>query len=115
MSTREDLTLYTLDVYKCEAPSSDITEYELVASGISANAYSYSDTSVSGLANPHREWFYKLEVTNTSTGAKSVTPEPPAYVQDTTAEKTHREILRRKNLALNRYSGRSLKLLKRRS
>ena len=109
---------FKLDVYRCEAPSSDISEYDLIASGISSTAYSYSDTTVSGLQHPQRLWYYKFKIKEYS-GATvvdtDIQPAVPAYIHDLTDDKFHREILRRKNLVLNRYSGRTMKLIKHRS
>jgi len=114
-SPSETFSDYSIDVYRCEAPSSNISEYDLVASGVSSTAYSYSDTTLSGLHHPDRLWYYKFKVKHTSTGESEVYPEPPVYLQDLTTNKHHREIIRRKKLVLEKHSGRTLTLLKRRS
>ncbi|MBC8437020.1 hypothetical protein H8D85_01705 [bacterium] len=112
---REDFSNYTIDVYRCEAPSESISEYDLVASGISSTAYSYNDTSVSGLHDPHRTWYYKFKVINSTDSEESIAMEKPSYLHDVSTNRFYKEIIRRKNKVLNRFSGRDMTLLKRRS
>lgn len=115
--TSETISGYSIDIYRCEGPSSDISEYDLVASGISANSYIYTETSVSGLLNLHRNWYYKIEVINNSTLTSKIYMDEPSYVRQTTTDNIHREIIRRKNLSLSRthYSRRNFRLIKRRT
>lgn len=114
-STTETITDYTVDVYRSESPIEDITQYEHVASGISANVYSYIDTDVYRLLD--RPWFYKLKITNTNTLDISFQPSSPAFLKDETPDRIFREIVRRKGIVLNnsRYSGRDFRIFKKRS
>ena len=115
-TTSEALSGYHLDVYRCEAPVSgtDLSEYTLIASGLSATTVAYVDTSVSGYFHHNRDWYYKLKIINVTSLESSVLPIVPAYLNKPgTVDKSYLEILRRKNLALNRKVGRTFKLLKR--
>ena len=73
-NTSESLSNYSIDVYRSESPSSGISEYTIVGSGISANTDSFDDTTISGIYHPTRTWFYKLKLTNTQEGVLSGTP-----------------------------------------
>lgn len=115
--TSEIITDYEIDVYRSETTSSGISEYDLIASGISANDYEYVDTSVAQLLNIGRPWFYKLKVINSTTLDNSIQPAEPSYLKDSTPDRIFREIIRQKSIVLNnpRYSGRDFKLIKKRS
>lgn len=114
--TAEDLNNYELDVYRSESPGiSGIQQYDKVASGITLNTDTYDDTSVSGLYDPNRTWYYKLDVINTVSGISQVQPDNPAYIKAVMPDYRARYILRYKNIAINRYSGRTFYLLKRRT
>lgn len=63
--TGEDLNDYRLDLYISQAPSKNIDEYDLVASGLEASAYAYEDFTPSGLAHGTRQWYYKLKIIDT--------------------------------------------------
>ena len=116
-STSESLAGYTLSLYVSEAPSTDLGDYDLVASGISASDYSYNDTTtVSGLYSDNRTWYYLAVVEKTSTGETSTQPSSPAYLKINTLSRPYTEILRQKNLVLERFSAReSLYFVKRRT
>jgi hypothetical protein len=108
---------YTVNIYRSESPTVGIDEYDIVVSGISANLYSYVDTSVSQLLDFGRPWFYKLAVTDELTAEVSYQPEPAAYLKNEVVNRVFREIVRRKNINLlnPRFSGRDFKIFKRRS
>ena len=117
-TTSESLTDYTIDVYRSEAPNKGILpdDYTLVASGISADTASVDDVTVSGLFHPTRTWFYKLNVTKTSTGESALLfDNTPAYIKSYTIDRPTLEIIRRKKLTLDKFSGRPVYLLRRRS
>lgn len=114
--TFELISDYNIDVYRSESPNlGEITDYDHVASGIAATNYSYTDIGVSGLYDPHRSWYYKIKLTDTDTAETNVVPYMPAYVKDISIDKVTKHVLRRKSLALRKYSGRTLKVLKKRS
>lgn len=54
--TQESLSNYVINIYRSQAPSLDNTlgEYERVAENISADTFSYLDTSVKGLVHGTR-------------------------------------------------------------
>jgi hypothetical protein len=115
-STSEALSSYVLSVYRAESPGDDtLAGYSLITSGVAANTYGYVDTSLNNLYSPHRTWYYKLLISGVGTSNTSIVPTTAAYLQDDTADTTYNEILRRKSLAMNKYSGRDLKILKRRT
>lgn len=114
--TTELLSDFTIDVYRSENPGIEALDgYDLVASGIAASAYSYDDTGVAGLYDPLRTWYYKLRIKNTATNEVSIEPDRPGYRKGVVADKVALEIIRRKNLSLNRYAGRDFYILKRRT
>ena len=115
-NTSESLSDYTIDVYRSESPGTGTSEYSLVASGISATTASYDDTTISGIYHPTRTWFYKLKLTKVSTAETSLLfDDTPAYVKSYTTDRPTLEIIRRKKLAIDRFSGRDIKILRRRT
>ena len=115
-STSENLTDYVIDVYRSESPGTGIDEYTLVGSGISANTASYDDTTVSGLFHPTRTWFYKIKLTHSVKGTTALLfDSTPAHIKSYTIDRPTLEIIRRKKLALDRFSGRSVSILRRRT
>ena len=115
-STSESLTDYVIDVYRSETPSTGVDEYTLVGSGISADEPFFDDTTVSGLFHPTRTWFYKLKLTNTVKDTSALLfDSTPAFIKSYTVDKYTLEIIRRKKLVLDRFSGRRIKLLRRRT
>jgi len=117
IATEELITNYEVDIYRSESPVSGISQYEIVESGLSANLYSYVDTSISQLLDIGRPWFYKLGIHDLVTSGITYQPEPAAYLKDEVPDKIFREIVRRKNINLNnsRGSGRDFKIFKRRT
>ncbi|KKL73684.1 hypothetical protein LCGC14_2072420 [marine sediment metagenome] len=116
-TTEEVITNYGVNVFRSESSSTDIADYDLVASGINANEYTYVDGGVSQLLDLGRPWFYKLEIINNYTADTTYQPTDPAYLKDGVPDRVFREIVRRKAIVLNntRYSGRNFKVFKRRS
>lgn len=47
--TEESLENYSLDIYSCEAPSLDFSEYEKIGENISLDTLFFEDHSVKGL------------------------------------------------------------------
>lgn len=116
-TTSEVISDYGVNVFRSESTNSGISDYDVVASGISANDYSYIDTGVSQLLDLGRPWFYKLEIINNNTAESTFQPTAPAYLKDGVPDRVFREIVRRKAIVLNnpRYSGRNFKVFKRRT
>lgn len=115
-SSSEALSSYVLSIYRAESPGGDtLAGYSIVTSGIAANTYGYVDTSLSNLYSPQRTWYYKLLISGIGTANTSIVPTTAAYLQDDTTDNSYNEILRRKSLVINKYSGRDLKILKRRT
>lgn len=116
-STSESLTDYVIDVYRSETPGTGgVSEYTLVGSGISAATASYDDITVSGIFHPTRTWFYKIGVTNTSTQETSILFDTtPAYIKSHTLDKYTLEIIRRKKQIQDKFSGRQIYLLRRKT
>lgn len=109
---------YSVNIYRSESPVDDITQYDMIASGLSANLYSYIDTSVAQLLDLGRPWFYKLGIYETSvSGVISSQPDQAAYLKNEVPDRVFREIVRRKNINLQnpRFSGRNFKIIKRRT
>lgn len=115
---RPDISLisdYKVNIYRAEAPISDINQYDLIASGISANQYMYIDSSVAQLLDIDRSWFYKLGIYEaTNSGIISYQPEQAAYLKNELPDKIFRRIIKQKNLTL-KFSGRNFKVVKKRT
>ena len=60
-------------------------------------------------------WYYKVLISGIGTSDTAIAPSKAAYVQDLTTDTIYNEILRRKSIVLKNYSGRDLKILKRRN
>ena len=116
-STSENLSDYVIDVYRSETPgTSGVGEYTLVGSGISADTASYDDITVSGLFHPTRTWFYKIKLTNNSTSASAILfNTTPAYIKSHTLDKYTLEIIRRKKQVQDKFAGRPVYLLRRKT
>lgn len=99
-----------------QAPSTTIADYDVVASGIAADTYSYDDISVSGLAHGTRQWYYRLKLTDTTSNQSKYIPEDSyAYLNDEIPNFRWSKIYRQKKCALEQRSGRDFILLKRRT
>ena len=116
-STSESLSNYVIDVYRSETPGTGgIDEYTLVGSGISATTSYYDDITVSGLFHPTRTWFYKIKVTNQSTSKSSILFDTtPAYIKSLSLDKYTLEIIRRKKQVQDKFAGRPVYVLRRKT
>lgn len=110
-NTGEDLSSYHLDIYRSEVPE-PITMFSGVGEDISSTAYSYTDTTISGI-NLHqfRTWYYRVKIieTNDPNNYSWSNPAHFEYVADAQAK----IMLKQKTIGLKRY-GRLIKILKRR-
>lgn len=113
--TYESLTKYVLDVYRSEAPGTGLVGYDLLASGLVAGDYSYTDLTVSGLYDPLRTWYYKINVKHIDTLEERAQPVRAGYRKGILTDLTALEIVYRKNISFQRYSGRDFTVLKRRT
>ncbi len=102
-STTELITDYTIDVYRSESPTEVTTvsgvkaNYDHIASGLSAETYSYKDTSIENIYDPFRQWYYRLLVTKEGTNKQFLLGDSkPAYVKWHSLDKAYKEILRKK-------------------
>lgn len=103
-------------MYQSQAPSTQIDDYDLVASGIATTDFMYEDFSVSGLAHGTRKWYYKLEVVKKSNSESIFVPSGGyAYLNDEIPNFKWSRIYNYKKCALDKKSGRDLILLKRRT
>lgn len=113
----EDFDNYTIDIYRAEAPISgdSIDGYTCIASGLSAaTTAAYSDLTLSGLYSHSRTWYYKLLITDNTSGDESIYPDVPCFInKHGTTDRIYLEIVRRKNLVLAKKVGRPYFLIKR--
>lgn len=112
-TTDEDISSYSVTLYRANSPSPELSEYEIVASGISLEDYFYTDSTITGLYDIQRDWYYLLKVTEGNND--SIQPRKPAYRKKISDSYVIKEVVRRKNIVLNSKSGRDLKVLKRRT
>lgn len=114
--TSENLNNYQIDVYRSESPGpSGLVGYDIIASGITLNNTSYTDASISGLYDHNRVWYYKIDLKNTDEGTNQIMPEEPAYLGGELPDYRAKYILKYKKIALDKFSGQDLYLLKRRT
>ena len=116
-ATSEPIVDYALDIYRSDGPGTagSIEQYTLIGSGISATESYFTDVNISGIYNFGRTWYYKLVLTNTLTEAVSHLTDTPLYKFYQTEDYAYNEILIRKRIVLDKKSGRTVKLLKKRS
>lgn len=114
--TAEDLNNYRIDVYRSESPGpSGLVGYDIIASGITLDNTSYADVSISGLYDHNRTWYYKLDLRNIAESINQIMPEEPAYIGGELPDYRAKYIVKYKKVALDKYSGQELYLLKRRT
>ena len=108
---------YRLEIYRSETPglSGQFTDYTLVASGIPLTQHQYNDSYLAGLQHFTRTWYYKLKAINITTSETFILSQFPSFAQPNNVDYARREIIRRKTISLNKFSGRKMYLLKRRS
>jgi len=109
--TSENIADYHLDIYRSEVPE-PVTMFSGVGEEISSSAYSYTDTSISGI-NLHqfRTWYYRIKIIETAVPLNYEWSDPAhfEYVADAQAK----IMLRHKSIGLKRY-GRLVKIIKKR-
>jgi hypothetical protein len=113
-STTETLSNYRLHIWKSTVNSPNLSDYELLVSGINpqTTAY-YNDTNVMGMTSKNIDYFYKIQISGL------VYPYGSTFTSDYYINVVHdkyaREIERRRNLVFTKHSGQPFFLLKRRA
>jgi len=111
--TTESLTDYHVDIYKSELPSTNISDYDIVTSGISPQSYnSYNDTSVGGLTNKFDTYNYIIKVIHNVSGATTTSTPVSVNVE---SDKYARYMVRWHRMVLERHSGAEFILLHRKT
>jgi hypothetical protein len=112
-SSSESFTDYHVDVYKGELPSTVITDYTLIASGISPQSHtSYNDFTISGMTNKEDTWNYCIRVINNNTGVYSTSIPIAINVQ---RDYVAKYIIKHRELVFNKLSGHDFFILKRKT
>jgi len=98
-----------IDVYRSESSgiSDSLQDYVCIASGQSADV-DFQDSTITRIND--RVWYYKLKI---QSGA--LLTADPAYVKSAPSDYVIKEVLRRKTLALTRFTARPFVLLKKRT
>jgi hypothetical protein len=104
-------------LYRSEAPSNDLTDYDLIDSGLESSMPFFEDSGVDGLRTHTRDWYYKIKVKNTSTDEEEIQPaQSYAYVNDEAPDRRWLKIVKLKKLALKKdKAGVDFILLKKRT
>lgn len=114
-STTEAINDYELDIYRAEFnPQEDVlTNMVLIASGINAEDYDYTDSGISGLEfHQHREFYYAVVPINEMTGEEGDYAGPETVI--TTDDRWTRVIKLEQNLGF-RHTARPLFILKKKT
>jgi hypothetical protein len=113
-NTTESLNDYHVDIYQSELPSASITDYSIVASGLSAQSSNvHYDYSISGLTNKYSTYNYIAQLVNNS-NSNIVTTSTPISIQ-VVSDKYARHIIYHRELIFRLHSGQDFKILKRRT
>jgi hypothetical protein len=112
-STTEDLTDYHLDIYKGEIESEVLTDYTLIASGISPQiSNTYYDYSISGMTNKNDTWTYMIQVTHNISGAYTRSNPMAINVQ---SDYVARYVIKHRELVFKKLSGQDFLVLKKKT
>jgi len=112
-STSENLSSYRLSIYRCEEPSTNLSDYTLLVSNIDPYSTSfYDDASVRGVTHKFLDVFYRVQISGLSGQGVSITDPYGQTVQD---DKYAREIVRRRNIVLRLHSGQHFDFLRRKT
>jgi len=101
-----------LEIYRSEAPE-PITAFSGIDMNVSPTAYSYTDTSISGV-NLHQfhTWYYRIKVVDTDTPT-TYEWSNPAHMQ-LTPDAAAKIMLKRKGIGIKKF-GKAVKILKKRA
>jgi hypothetical protein len=112
-STSENLNDYRLYVYRCEAPSANLSDYTLLSADLNPNTTaSFNDTTIYGITHKFIDMYYKVLVSGLIGQGTSVTAPHGQTVAD---DKYAAEIVRRRNIVFQKHSGQHFHFLKRKS
>lgn len=112
-SGNEDFNDYRINLYQAQGPATDISEYNLVASGLNpAITSSAEDTSVRNLTDKFVDYFYRISVSGLNGQGYYISDYAAFTVQQ---DKYAREIERRRGLVFDHHSGQDFFILKRKS
>ncbi len=108
-TTAEPINTYQLDVYRAETPE-PTSEFTLISSGLAPDAYTYSDTTHSGLTTLQwHNWFYRFKIIQIANPSNYAWTDPVTV--ETLPDPKAKIILNQRTKALKKY-GVSLKVLK---
>lgn len=110
-STPKLFSDYRLSIYKSQAPETDLSFYDLVASGINPQTTNIIYDSMRGVTNKFITYWYVMLVSGLS-GQGTFQSEP--YHIEVQEDRIAREIQRRRQLVFDYHSGNDFPLLKRR-
>jgi hypothetical protein len=102
-----------VDVYRGQAPTNDLSEYELIDSDVASDQFLYSDAGISGLQHGTRVWYYKIKLKEKANPTNFIVSDYK-YINEIFPNRKWLKIYRQKKLSLNR-GGRRLVLLKKRT
>lgn len=112
-SSIEDFNLYRLSLLQAQAPESDLSLYETVASGINPDTTSYyEDASLSGITDKFIDIYYRVVVSGLSGQGVKVSDPYGLMLEE---DKYAREIERRRALVFDLHSGQTFYICKRKS
>jgi len=108
---------YYVGVYRSEAPgiAGSLDGYTTLSATETPTDNTYEDTTISGLYHPGRTWFYKLTLIDKSDSSLTHLISTPLYKYYEQTDYAYNRILYLKNLVIQKKSGRTYSLLKRRS
>lgn len=102
--TPEDLNQYRFSIYRSFAPSTVLTDYELLASGINpGTTYFYADTDIMTVSDKILNLYYMIGISGVSGQGTSFSD--PAATMYKNTDKYAREIVRRRDIVLQHHSG----------
>ena len=117
LTTSENFTDYTLEIYRSESPGSQgsLVGYDKIADTIDPLIGTYTDNTLRGLRTAGRVWYYKLNIIQTSTQVSTSQPSFASFFKKSNLDLARKEILRQKRIVLEKLSGRKFFVLRRRT
>ena len=103
-----------IEIYRSEVPADSLGEFDLIDT-VAVTEANYIDTGVDNLYLHNRKWYYHLNLVDNDTLDETLLLTQPVTSDEGPRDYAAREILRRKELSLERFTQRSFYLLKRRT